>query len=455
MSKSRSVCVVGGGFAGMVAAAALARVGCRVQVFEVSPSTDQRFRGELIHPRGVRGLDALGLKAPLLAAGGVEVEGFAVSAHGSPYDDLTLLPYGEEHGRGLGIDHREMVLALRKEVGARRHVEITTGLRVDDFVRAGDRVVGVKTADGVEHRAELVLVADGRGSKLRALLGMEPEVKLLSHTIALGVTAELPCGPHGHVFLGGPGPILAYPFGAGRVRFCVDVPLGAAKGKAAIVRLLETDYAKVIPSVQLREALLHALRTEDFEGAANQSISTRTCAAKGVVLAGDSGGCAHPLTASGMTNAVNDALTLADLVGSELHLDDALAEYQRRRYDFIRMRELFTDSLYEIFRGQDAGSLALQQGVFAYWRGSERARRESMDILSGENVQLTRFAVEYARVMRNSARDVLRRGVRHPRREAPKLRALAKTGLGRLSEAVERTTRKVVDRYRLELHELT
>ena len=99
------------------------------------------------------------------------------------------------------------------------------------------RVTGVKTADGAEHRADLVVVADGRQSKLRAALGLEPEVKLLSYTVVVGFDGALPHGPLGHVFLGAPGPILAYPYGDGRIRFCIDVPLGAAKGRDAMVKL--------------------------------------------------------------------------------------------------------------------------------------------------------------------------------------------------------------------------
>jgi 2-polyprenyl-6-methoxyphenol hydroxylase-like FAD-dependent oxidoreductase len=443
--------VVGGGFTGMGAAAALAQQGAKVRVFEAAHTTDPRFRGELIHPRGVRALAELGLKAPLFSRGGVEVKGFAVTPRAG--SEVALLPYGDEQGPGLGIDHPAMVMTLREQVAARRNVSITTGERITDFVRVGERVAGVRAVDGTEHRADLVVVADGRQSKLRPLLGLEPDVKLLSYTVAFGVKGELPHGRMGHVFLGAPGPILAYPYGEGLIRFCVDLPLGAAKGRDAMVNLIAERYAPVVPE-GLREAMLASLRETPFEGCANHSISTSNCAAPGVVLVGDAGGCAHPMTASGMTNAMNDVLTLARLVGPRGPDDDALEEYQRRRYDFIRMRELFTDALYEVFRGQDEGSLALQAGVFSYWASSQRSRHASMDILSGEELRVSRFVAEYSRVFGGSAVDVFKSLAREPRMGALRLRSLTKTSFGRLSEAVERTARKVVDRYRLELHEL-
>ncbi len=449
---SPEVIVVGGGFTGTAFAAAMAAKGARVQVFEGSPSTITAFRGELIHPRGVRALDSLGLKEPLFAAGGVPVSGFAVT----PGADrpAVLLPYGEDRGPGLGIDHPAMVLAMRRAVSERQNVSITVGERIVDFAREGERIVGVKKADGTVVKADLVVVADGRASKLRPLLGLDPRIRLLSYTIAVGVKGNLlPHAAYGHVFLGGPGPILAYPYGDGLARFCIDLPVGLAKGNDAIVAVLKKDYAPFVPS-PLREALVQVLETEAFEACATHSISTYACAAPGVALIGDAAGCGHPLTASGMTNAMNDVLALAELVATQGPTDRALEQYQRRRYDFIRMRELFTDALYEVFRGHDQGSKSLQAGIFRYWAGSERSRTASMDILSGEELRTSRFVVEYSRVFGLSALDLLEGIAREPdfAEGSRKIRSLMATSFGRMEDVVERTARKVVDRYRLKLH---
>jgi hypothetical protein len=155
-----------------------------------------------------------------------------------------------------------------------------------------------------------------------------------------------------------------------------------------------------------------------------------------------------------MTNAVHDAQVLAEVVGGGGAGDEALAEYQRRRYGFIRMRELFTDALYEVFRAHDEGSRALQRGVFRYWTGSARSRQASMDILSGEELRVSRFAAEYSRVCGRSAVEVVKALPREPRAGTARLRALGRTGLGRLGEAASSGARALVDRYRLQLQEL-
>jgi squalene monooxygenase len=348
-----------------------------------------------------------------------------------------------------------MVATLRREVATRPGVAVKLGQRVDSLLSSGGRAIGVRTADGAEHRAGLVVLADGRQSKLRESLGLAPQVRLLSYTVAFGVEGELPSPGFGHVFLGAPGPILSYPYGAGRVRFCVDVPLTTPKGRDAIAASLKREYAPFVPA-GLRPTMLAALDAAPFEACATHAISTEACAAPGVVLVGDSGGCAHPLTASGMTNAMNDVLTLAEVFARVGPTNAGLEEYQRRRYDFVRMRELFTDSLYEVFKGHDVGSQALRAGVFRYWGSSERSRQASMDILSGEDVRTTTFVKEYARVMGVSAVDVLKGLRRRPalRERSRTMRSLVKTSLTRIEDAVQKTARTVTDRYRLKLRQV-
>src|SRR5438067_1708541 len=118
--RLKRVVIAGGGFTGLAAASALAELGSEVTVLEAHPSFDPRFRGELIHPRGVRALDILGFKRALLDAGAVEVDGFAVTP--GEGGKLIQLPYPTAGGLGLGIEHHAMVGAMRREVAKRPNV---------------------------------------------------------------------------------------------------------------------------------------------------------------------------------------------------------------------------------------------------------------------------------------------------------------------------------------------
>lgn len=442
MNRS-DVVVVGGGFAGMAAAAAFAAKGASVTVLELHQGHDPRFRGELIHPRGVRGLDELGLKVPLFRAGGVGVRGFAVcpeAATPGGVSEPLLLPYAEEWGEGLGIEHHLMVDTLRERVKNRPGVTLVQGQPVTELLFEHGEVVGARLRNGAEYRSHLLVGADGRQSRVRKLLGLEPEVRLLSYTVAVTVEGpKLPWASHGHVFLGAPGPVLAYPFGDERIRMCIDVPLSAPKGKDGMLAYIREHYAPVVPQ-PLREAMLQSLEQHPFEGCANHAIYTEACATPGAALVGDAGGCSHPLTATGMTAAINDVLLLAALVGTRGPTERSLLEYQRQRYRFVRAREVFTEALYEVFRAQDPGAKALTAGTFRYWRSNERARTASMGILSGEDSRPITFLGEYTRVLGLSAADVWWQprlfGLRTKSRHTS---ALLKTSLTRLRRSVSRS----------------
>ncbi|MHB8420955.1 MAG: FAD-dependent oxidoreductase [Myxococcales bacterium] len=441
--------IVGGGFAGLAAAAGLSSAGLRVTVIEPREGPPRGFRGELIHPPGARLLGAFGLEEGLLRAGAEAVLGFAAFA--SPSQPPVLLPYSGASGSGLGLEHGEMLAAFRAALRDRPGVELAAG-RVDGVLRERGRAVGVHTDGGDEHRADLVVAADGRHSRLRGLLGLAARSTLLSYSIVPALDGDLlPQRGFGNVLLGAPGPILAYPFGQGRVRMVIDVPASAAQGREAIAAALRERYLPLLPE-PLRGALSRALEAGPLAGAANHAIATESCAVPGAVLVGDAGGCSHPLTATGMTAAVHDVATLADCLRGGGPSDAALLAYEKRRYRFVRARELFSQALYDVFRGADAGSRALREGVFGYWRSSARARRASMDILSGDDSSALSFAAEYCRVVGLSGWQTIATALRQREplgaaRELPALLAAAGGCLGlavdkvRSTVALERTRR--------------
>jgi 2-polyprenyl-6-methoxyphenol hydroxylase-like FAD-dependent oxidoreductase len=185
-----------------------------------------------------------------------------------------------------------------------------------------------------------------------------------------------------------------------------------------VVARLRNDYAPHLPE-GVRATLLHALEREDIEMAANYAIYTDECTVPGAALVGDSAGCSHPLTATGMTVALNDTRLLARaLETTDLHqraeVDRALHSYQTERYRFVRAREILADALYEVFRGTEDGTRAIREGIFRYWNGSVGARARSMALLSGHESRLPAFLREYLTVVGKSTSTVLRGEVNEP-----------------------------------------
>jgi hypothetical protein len=193
---------------------------------------------------------------------------------------------------------------------------------------------------------------------------------------------------------------------------CIDLPIETGKGHAAVVDFLRTQCAPSVPE-PLRSAMRRALTEAPAEICANHAIKTRRCAARGVALVGDSGGCSHPITAAGMTVALNDIRTLAAEVARAGtappadRIDAALERYQAARYDFVRAREVLADGLYDVFRRGDDGARVMRSGLARYWTSGSRARAASMALLSGHESRLRAFVSEYVWVVGESAVNVL------------------------------------------------
>ena len=399
-SAAYDVAIAGGGFAGLVTATALARHGARVCVIEPQIEGVGALRGELLHARGVRSLENLGLADAVHAAGSVPVEGFAAYAPRSE----TPVRLGYSNGRGIGIEHHALVSALRGGAARYPNVELKIGQRAVDVIRQSGRVIGVRCANGEEVYAPLVVGADGRHSKLRKALGIPTSIELLSHTVAATIAGDaLPEARHGHVFVGAVGPVLAYPFSRDSVRVQLDVSIRAAQESGGLIPYLVREYLPhVAPS--LREPIRAALLGRPLMAVANHAIYTEYCVTPGAALVGDATGCSHPLTASGMTIALADAECLGAQLSKHGATDQALLEYQRSRNAFVRARETFGHALYEVFRAEEEGLRRLRDAVFEYWR-SPRARRASMDILSAEESTMRVFVSEYLRVVGVAARN--------------------------------------------------
>lgn len=177
--RPRDVVVVGASLAGLFAAAAAQRAGCAVTVLErdvVPPGARSRAgvpQGEQPHVFLYRGLLAAehllpGLRGDLLAAGAV------------PFDTGDLAWLGETGWAAGG--HRELEIlsatrplfehVVRSRVLALPGVGLRDGVRVAalerDDAEQGGRDAGwqVVPADGPRLRADLVVDASGRGSRL-------------------------------------------------------------------------------------------------------------------------------------------------------------------------------------------------------------------------------------------------------------------------------------------------
>ena len=356
-------------------------------VLEASTRTQARFAGELLHPTGTQVLDDLGFLPTLRHHGGVDVDGFAVVK--APKVPVTRLPYGEiENNRptGFAMEHRDLVTGMRGE-WAQKQPGITFRFneKVEEILR-NDR--GRVCGPHRKWNPACQLGARLRWSSFENQTAARAERKCAAAVVFGGDatsdgTKLLPCPTFGHIFLGAWGPMLIYPIGgpdgSRDARGCFDVTRELSGGRKARSSCSSANTPHTCPE-PLAKALIESLDRELPQIAANEAIRTDQAVLPGAAIVGDAGGCAHPLTAAGMTVCFTDAQRLGRLLRhagdfSDMRLvDTALRQYEIDRYRFVRVRELLTDALYEVFRGAEPGTRAIREGIFRYWESSKVAR---------------------------------------------------------------------------------
>jgi squalene monooxygenase len=434
--KQYDIAIVGAGFTGALAAAALADGNRRVVVLDAHPAGRPQFGGELIHAAGVDMLVDLKLWPILEHADGERIDGFRVTANADdppvslPYQDVPALRPG-----GLSIEHHDAVSRVRAHLASCPGVDLRTGQRIVDVIWKDGRVAGVRTAAGEEIRAALTLIADGRHSKLRKVVGIRARQRAVSLSAIVRAKDEaMPVRGYAYVCLGAPGPMLAYGLHHHDVRFCIDVPIAANVTRERVTRQLRDHYVPALPP-SLRGQLARALESGPVDLCGNYIVQTQRCTVPGAALLGDAAGCSHPLTASGMTNSLSDIRILAEELRAGGTLGDALARYELRRYRFVRIREILAEGLYEAFRAEGVGARAIQVGILRYWRTSARGRATTVALLSGDDARLTTFVAEYLRVITQSIQGgVLRPAAdRSIRSRAHFLAGLVRDSLGLLN----------------------
>jgi squalene monooxygenase len=416
------VVIVGAGIAGCAVAQALARADQRrrrsILLVDLHHGVSPRFSGEFIHPRGAQVLDDLGFYNRLIAAGGVDVDGFVVMENAEQPKPVVLdyrsIPNERPHG--LSVHHKTLVKVMRESVIEREQVTLREGVRVIELIREGARTCGVILRDGegrdVEVRCDLVIAADGKASTVRKLAGIPDGRQSLGFTAGIEISgARLSHPLHANVILGGPGPMLCYPISRGRdgemsFRLTFDLPHALpAKGHSLGEYLLDA-FVPYLPgplSESVAESLAGRARGRAPEMAPTFTLPAPPATAPGLALVGDAAGCSHPITASGMTMGLLDAKYLgrearrrAETPIDQPWLDDSSLRRYRAEHDrYVPTRQALADAIFEAFRGEGEGARGIRRALFSYWHSGEQQRVRSLALLACAERRPRIFLSEY------------------------------------------------------------
>jgi len=384
MTTNTDIVVVGAGPAGCAVARAYALAGQRVVLLEAEEQgkSRKRFAGEWLHPQGVDALKKLGFDAITAMQGRPQGRGFVVyPGHG---ESPVKLDYVEGQ-RGLAFHHGDLVDEMRQVVAQTEGVTFRQGVRVATVDDAG---VTLESGERVE--ASRVIGADGRSSVVRRSLrgsGSHKAMSAMTGILLEGVKAPYP--EYGHVFLGKPSFLLGYEIAPSVVRICVDVPL-KYKMEMKDPEWLIAATRDTLPPVW-RKPCEEQIRGGHLRWQANHFLARADYGNGHRVLIGDAAGHTHPLTATGITNGLVDAMELVE--------KKDFREFARSRRRACRVPELLSRALYDCFSKEDAFSQSLRRAVVSLWRNDQKERDRTMGLLMGNGRSFLTFAGPFLKAL--------------------------------------------------------
>ncbi|MGY6548398.1 MAG: FAD-dependent oxidoreductase [Roseinatronobacter sp.] len=331
------VVIIGGGVAGLAAAAALSQRGAQVLLLEQADGFLEVGAGLQISPNGARVIDALGQDEALRH---VALRSRAVvlrkAARGAEVVRLAL----PEDGPGFHLIHRaDLIDVLRGALGTGPgSVETRLIAQVTQVSPDGPRP-SVTLHSGETLSADLILGADGLHSVTRQALDQGASARPF-FTGQVAWRALIPSSPdappEAQVFMGPGRHLVSYPLRGGLRRNLVAVEERSAwaqegwahPGQAEDLRAAFAGFGGPVPGwleqvdkVWLWGLFRHPVAQHWHRGQ--------------VALLGDAAHPTLPFMAQGANLALEDAMTLARVLSRGCSIPEALASYQKLRRDRV------------------------------------------------------------------------------------------------------------------------
>ena len=381
MTATVDVAVVGGGIAGGVVALGLARAGFTVTVIDdarpTAPGAPYAIRVASINLESEASLRRLGAWSSIES---VRVSPFdRILVWEGEHDDVL-----EFHAADAGATHLAHIIendlvaaAVAHELSEADGYRPVRPARVESMTTS-DRLARVVTSVGETVDCRLVIGADGAGSRVRDLAGIDRDVFDYRQraVVAKVASAETHGGVARQVFLPG-GPLAFLPLVDGTC----SIVWSMAESDAG--RVLELDDASFAD--QLGKAFGHRLGPIHECGPRAAFPLRRSHArryhADRVVLIGDACHTVHPLAGLGANQGIADAVALVDILAAARDRDQdfaaprALATYQRRRRP-VNAATLATMDLFHLgFANEFRALSSLRSKLLGLVNRSPTARR--------------------------------------------------------------------------------
>ncbi|MCX5151557.1 FAD-dependent monooxygenase [Streptomyces sp. NBC_00320] len=336
------VCVIGAGPAGLALTLMLLRSGIRVTLVERSTGFHRDFHGELLQPGGQRVLDELGTLAGAAARGAAILRGVQILEREQVLLDIDYgrLPAPYDHLLALPQRH-----VLQELLAACHGLPGFTALEGHRIAALLEKRPGSPCEGAVVHgpdrtpvtvRAAVVVGADGRFSKTRALAGIDAGrcTSFARDVVRFSLHAKCRATGRVRVHRGPDSAVLVHDTHPDRISVVWALPHGGARAAGRGIGDIRRELAGILPQYA---DLLHAQlgSMADLTVLDVSASHAREWVRDGLVLLGDSAHTHGPIGAQGIDLALQDAAALHPVLVAALHAGEPtaqrLAAYQERR----------------------------------------------------------------------------------------------------------------------------
>ena len=313
--------VVGAGPAGAMLSLLLARRGVSVHLLEEHADFERDFRGDTVHPSTLEVLDHIGLADDLLKLPHGEMSRFTLETPDGVVEVARLESAGGRFPFVALLPQARFLEYVTAHAAHYPSFQLTMRAHVHELLEEGGAVCGVRVRDGAgfrEFRAPLVVAADGRFSRLRALSGLQT----VSSSAPMDVLwfrlpkKESDPADAGLFAVGGGGLVVTLTRPTDWQVGLIIPKGGYAQLKQQGLEAVRTRMARIKPLFADRLDALH-----DWHQVSLLSVESSrvTCWHRpGLLLIGDAAHVMTPVGGVGINVAIQDAVAAAELLEAPL-----------------------------------------------------------------------------------------------------------------------------------------